>query len=283
MPGRSRNLILNLLLFVVSFEVAGCSKQTPASSKTAGLVSDRDTPSESMPPHDVSSADSNNVDTRVMSDPESGAVAESATATSTDSEGLTDEDLTRTSWENPFQSRLWASEDWKLDATSMTFESAESRSVPPLAATFLRPYRNIVIECRLACPAITTSRASPESTQTHPSHLFELRLVGPDTGGWAGLIIDADSVSLIEATGSQQPVQRILRKCPRDVDEIRDSNSRQADVRITMTANRILVAVDGRLKINVTRPGAILNADCQAQFIAHQPGTTLSELRIEGE
>jgi len=269
MACRSRDSILILLLIVVAVELPGCAEQTPVDSRTIEASANTDVRSEPVSHHNAGNF---RVEYSLNSAQSSGTNPE-VPATAAGTGDLTDEDLARSSWEDPFLPQLWSCKGWRFGAKSMACQSEQRHP-----ATFLRPYRNIVIECQLNSPINSTITPSQESKQL--SGQFELRLVNQSIGNWAGLTVDADSVSLTEFVAARQPVSRILRKCTHNFD---NTSNQQVNVRMTMTANRILVAIDGRLKINVTRPGAVLNADCLAQFIAHQPGTSLSELRIEGE
>ena len=187
-----------------------------------------------------------------------------------ETEPLTEADLARSSWENPFYHRLWSCEGWRLDKESMTCDSGD---LPP--ATFLRPYRNVVVEFRL-------SRSDQPGdgllTESSPA-LFELRLFDRATRNWAGLVMDLGSVSLKEFRENRTTELQMLREASQDF----TNTHHGVLVRFTLTPNRVLVAINGRLKINAARPTAIMNTDCLLQFVSLEPGATLSELRIEGE
>lgn len=274
---RSRDSILNLLIFAFATGLSGCSEPSSVGSKTVEVAANEDVRSETASHQNAGTLQTSEIESGLKSASASNSETEPyVSAVSTDSGDLTDEDLARSSWENPFHPRLWSCENWQLGAHTMTCQSE-----PLHPATFLRPYRNIVIECQLTCPTGSAGTSASEPKQS--SNQLEFRLVNQGTGNWAGLMIDADDVSLTEFVAARQPTLRTLRKCSHKFNNSEKSNHRRIDVRVTMTANRILVAIDGRLKINVTRPSAILGADCLARFIAHQPGTTLSQLRIEGE
>lgn len=177
-------------------------------------------------------------------------------------------DFTRSSWENPFQPRLWTCQGWKISDRSMSSESPL-----PARATFFRPYRNLVIECRLA--RSTEIEVNLSSTSPMP---FEIGLVNESTGNRTGLMIDSDKASLVEARKERESVLKVVREVSFDACEEPD----EITVRLTLTPNRILVAIDGHLRINAARPATIMNTDCRAQFVVHQPGIKLSDLRFEG-
>jgi hypothetical protein len=182
---------------------------------------------------------------------------------------LSEDDLARSSWENPFRPRLWSSEGWRIGEKSMVSES-EGVSL----ATFLRPYRNVVIECRL-----TQSEQSTKDSPADSPLCFELRLFEKLTGNWTGLKTTAETVLLSQFASDQQPALRVLRETPPEPSD----DSHEMTVRFTMTPNRILIAINGRLRINASRPASSMHCDCLSQFVVHQPGVTLSDLRIEGD
>jgi len=189
-------------------------------------------------------------------------------------ETLSNAELARSSWENPFLPRLWSGEGWRTSKDSMTCESESSQP-----ATFLRPYRNVVIECQLSWPVSATT-PSPQP----PPIEFEVRMLDRNTGGWAALTVDSDEielseVELSETDGKTRTSFKSLRRAANDIDR----NEPKISVRMTMTPNRVLVAINGQMKINSPRPGSIMNTECLTQFVAKQPGTRISELRFEGD
>lgn len=250
--------LLNLLMFAAACGTLGCFEK-PASNSKPDQPAIRSQP----PPHH------DGTEIPIPPGETEASVAPTNPAAAVESGKLTDADLARSSWENPFRPRLWSCEGWRIDEDSMTSETESTSS-----ATFLRPYRNVVIECRLSRP--TESATSPATESSAP---FELRLLDQSTGNWIGLIVATDSVSLSEFSADQQPDLQTLRKTPREA----GNESQEIAVRLTMTPNRILVAIDARLKINAARPSASMIAECLVQFVAHEAGVTLSDLRIEGD
>lgn len=181
---------------------------------------------------------------------------------------LSEADLARTSWENPFRPRLWSSDGWRLDEDSMTSGNATS---PP--ATFLRPYRNVVIECRFS----RQGEVIPPDGQS--SIEFELRLLNRDTHRWTSLSYASGKVTLSESGNDTLSAQRPLRESK----DAANSDTKDLDVRLTMTPNRVLVAVNGQMRINSPRPTSILNAECLPQFVVDQPGVSVTDIRFEGD
>ena len=185
-----------------------------------------------------------------------------------DERQLSESDLVRSSWENPFLPRLWACEGWTIEEDSMICESETA-----WPATFLRPYRNGVIECRF-------SRSAEEASVEEPSPIeFELRLLNRDTRRWAAVSHESGKVTLSEPQKDEAQTQRPLRASPDTI----GNESRDVDVRLTMTPNRILVAINGQIRINSRRPASILNAECLSQFVVRERGVTISDVRFEGD
>lgn len=181
---------------------------------------------------------------------------------------LSDADLARTSWEDPFRPRLWSCDGWRINEDSMTFESET-----PLPATFLRPYRNVVIECRFS------RSGEVDSSENRPPIEFELRLRNRDTQSLTILACNSGKLTLSESDGEASSAQRPLREYTQAV----SGDSQDVEVRLTMTPNRILVAVNGQMRINSPRPTSVLNAQCILQFIVHEPGIVLADVRLEGD
>jgi hypothetical protein len=237
--------------------VTGCSEQAVSNIHT-GKPSDS---AEQNLTHDVT------VDTGSSTQGDK-PVKEGQPEVTTESASLTEADLARSSWENPFRPRLWSCEGWTIDKNSMICESEF-----PASATFLRPYRNVVVECRLS----RTAESGGDSS-TEPPLSFELRLIDKSTSNWAGLLTTADSVSLSEFISGRKTALKTLRETTRD-----HTDDPEVAVRFTMTPNRILVAINGHLKINAARPASIMHIDCLTQFVIHESGITLSDLRFEGD
>lgn len=180
---------------------------------------------------------------------------------------LSESDLVRSSWENPFHPRLWNCDGWRMDENSM---ATTSESPPP--ATFLRPYRNVVVECRFGTTAAVAASSNESSVEC------EIRLLNQSTQQWTSLSVNSNRVTLAETRG-KSPALRTLRETARSD----TGDNSKVDVRLTLTPNRILVAVDGQMKININRPGSIMMADCLAQFVVAKADLELSELRFEGD
>ncbi|MDA1164324.1 MAG: hypothetical protein O3B13_14610 [Planctomycetota bacterium] len=183
---------------------------------------------------------------------------------------LSQDDLARSSWENPFRPRLWSCDGWRIDEDSMVSDFEEVS-----LATFRRPYRNVVIECRL-----TQSEQSAKDSPAESPQCFELRLLEKSTGNWIGLKTTAESVLLSHFASDQRPALQLLRESP---PEPPSDDNHEMTVRFSMTPNRILIAINGRLRINASRPASLMHRDCLPQFVVHQPGVRLSDLRIEGD
>ena len=183
---------------------------------------------------------------------------------------LIESDLERSSWENPFHPRLWSSDGWWIDEDSM---ASESDSGQP--ATFLRPYRNVVIECRF-------SKATEDRTKTVQERSpieCELRLLSRDSNRWTSLLLGPGDIVLAESVDGANTTVRTLRKTERATGD----DPLEAGIRLTLTPNRLLVAVDGQMRINVARPGSIMMSDCLAQFVVSEASIELSDLRFEGD
>lgn len=184
---------------------------------------------------------------------------------------LPESDLARSSWENPFRPRLWSSEGWGLNEDSMTCDS-DSRQ----PATFLRPYRSVVVECQFS--RAKENESDTETGETVPVEC-ELRLLNRDSNRWASLSLNSASVTLTESVDGSNATTQILR----ETDRTSGGNFSDVVVRLTLTPNRLLVAVDGQMKINVNRPSSIVMADCLAQFVVSKADTKVSDLRFEGD
>lgn len=253
--------ILNSIVVTATFGLAGCFEQA-APDTSSGQPRHTDVPAT----HTDQTITKTVAVTAERSSRINRAVISDQSDFSSQSASLTEADFARSSWENPFQSRLWTCQGWKIDDRSMSSESPV-----PACATFFRPYRNLVVECRLA-------RSGKPEFDSSSSPSFEMRLVDESTGNRAGLVIDSDKACLVEARRDHEAVLKVLREASLDACE----EPEEITVRLTLTPNRILVAIDGHLQINAVRPATIMNTDCRAQFVVHEPGITLSDLRFEG-
>jgi len=184
---------------------------------------------------------------------------------------LTEADLARTSWENPFRPRLWSSENWRIAENSMICDSDSGQP-----ATFFRPYRSVVIECRFSR---TKENESETATEEHMPIECEIRLINRNSNRWVSLSLRPTHITLAESADGANSTMRTLRETDRSSG---DSIS-EVVVRLTLTPNRLLVTVDGQLKINATRPGSIMMVDCLAQFVVLKRNIVLSDVRFEGD
>ena len=181
---------------------------------------------------------------------------------------LSEAELARSSWQNPFRPALWSCGGWRIDDDSMTSETET-----PQPATFLRPYRNVVIECRFS----RKGEVAPSNDQ--PPIEFELRLFNRNTHRWTSLSHASGRVTLSESGNDTLSAQRPLRESG----DVANSDAQELDVRLTMTPNRILVAINGQMRINSPRPTSILNAECLPQFVIYQAGVSVTDIRFEGD
>ena len=184
---------------------------------------------------------------------------------------LTEADLARTSWENPFRPRLWSSGNWRIAENSMICYSDSGQP-----ATFLRPYRSVVIECRFSR---TKENESETATEEHMPIECEIRLINRNSNRWVSLSLRPTHITLAESADGANSTMRTLRETDRSSG---DSIS-EVVVRLTLTPNRLLVTVDGQMKINATRPGSIMMVDCLAQFVVLKRNIVLSDVRFEGD
>jgi hypothetical protein len=256
-PGKHRLIIrpfhiVSVTLASVAFALAGCFQDATPDRSEQVVRSE-------PPPDHVETGNSNPTDEVSGSAEITNAVAQSK---------LTEADRARSSWENPFFPRLWSCEGWRIDENSMTCEADAEQ-----AATFLRPYRNAVIECRIS----TASDSASERNQTPVA--MEVRLLNQGTRQWMSVSLSKESVTVAETTEDDSSNLRPLRSAARDA----GNDPSEADIRLTITPNRLLVAVDGQMKINAARPASIMHAECLPQFIVREAGVTLSDLRLEGD
>lgn len=252
---RSLHIMILTLLAFATVLVSGCSKRSTSESAPPAI------PGERPRLHEETTASSSpivNVESEIDEQP-------------LQLTQLSETDLARSSWENPFRPRLWSSEGWLINEDSMVCESDSGQP-----ATFLRPYRSVVVECRFSRTRGDESESAPE--ENGPIEC-ELRLLNSDSNRWATLSLNSTSITLTESVdGANSTVQTL-----RETDRASGDDFSDVVVRLSLTPNRLLVAVDGQMKINVNRPVSIMMADCLAQFVASKAGTKLSDLRFEGD
>lgn len=250
-----QNMIVLLLTFAIACGSAGCLKDATGDRDKSTIHSEPTLQHDS----NVSSADPE----QIIAGPAVRKMPKSL-----EQRTLSEADLARSSWEDPFRPRLWSHEGWRLGEDSMI---CESEILQP--ATFLRPYRNLVVECQFS------QMDQVDSPADSPPMEFELRLLNRNTQRWASLSQLSGQLTFSEsgneASSEAQP--------PRESTDDVDKDSQEVNVRLTMTPNRILVAIDGQLRMNLPRPTSTLNAECRCQFIGHTPGITLTNLRFEGD
>lgn len=263
MTFRLWSTVLNLIAVVAACGLSSCSER--AESNNSGRPSHRiEAPAADVQPVSTTSSITNRaggvaVSGRDSSDPRITGDARS---------NQTEADFARSSWEDPFHPRLWDSNGWRIDNDSM-----RSESPLPATVTFFRPYRNLVISCQLTRPE------SPKTSRPLDSRSScELRLMNQSTGGLTSLVIDTDRVALIESSQRQTASLNVIREVSLDARE----EPGEFVVRLTLTPNRILVAINGQLRINTARPATIRNTRCLAQFVGHESEVTVRDLRFEG-
>jgi hypothetical protein len=250
---RSFHIVIAVLL-IVAFALAGCLPDAN---------SDRDKPVIRLQPP-------TNLDEVENPKPTDEVSEEAAGNNDSAKPQLTESDLARTSWEDPFRARLWSCEGWRIDEKSMTSGGDAGQ-----AATFLRPYRNAVIECRVSTSTVAVSE--PNRTPVG----IEIRLLNQSTQQWTSLSLSLESITLAESKSGVGALSKLRRL--RSVAREAGNDPSEVEIRLTVTPNRVLVAVDGQMKINAARPASIRNTECLAQFIVHDEGATLSDLRFEGD
>ncbi len=173
----------------------------------------------------------------------------------------------RTNWANPYTAVAWKTSRWRFNDDSMTALPAGASTVERLCpAEFFRDWTAFT-----AAFLVDFDDASDKSARIGPHLLMEvfdpdsadtLRVSFETEHAAAESIMSGEAVTLREASlmKSEEP----------------------SNVGLSLTPNRVLVRVNGRLLLNVPRPSALIDRRCRFRISA-LPGSTVSELRIDGE
>ena len=177
----------------------------------------------------------------------------------------------QTSWQNPFRPELWNLANARLDQGALAFDGIGR-------AMFLRSYSRLMTEFQVR---------DMQDAGEHVPLNFDVELFTPAQD--AGLVVRfADGECRLEVQAANAQTQ-VLRS--QEVESLTGGGH----VRISATANRIMVAWNGRIVINAARPSALVNSQLYVQLInrtqprprsaadADSIGLVVSELRFEGE
>lgn len=175
----------------------------------------------------------------------------------------------QTSWQNPFRPELWNLANARLDQGALAFDGIGR-------AMFLRSYSRLMTEFHVR---------DMQNAGEHVPLNFDVELFTPAQD--AGLVVRfADGECRLEVRTANAQTQ-VLRS--QEVESLTGGGH----VRINATANRIMVAWNGRIVINAARPSALVNSQLYVQLINRTPprsaadadsiGLVVSELRFEGE
>jgi hypothetical protein len=173
-----------------------------------------------------------------------------------------DDLLQQTSWQNPFNAKLWNLAGAHLDHDAIVFEGVGR-------AIFLRSYRQLMVKFEI------------HKTDNKRPWDLDIELFDPSQEN--GIVVNfGDGECRLESHQSKvKPT--VLRTQP-------ISNEKSTGhIRINATPNRIMVGWNGRVVINAARPSGLVNSQLYLQVTNRRPSNAtdetlvISDMRIEGE
>jgi len=174
----------------------------------------------------------------------------------------------QTSWQNPFDPELWFAEGWSL--TESGLKAPAGHQTP---AVFARPYRQLMLELMVQAPG---------QAQAQEISLLDVQFVTDVS----------DETLSVEWTSEVVSVRRFLNDQPRRLRSSRftaDSGNAEPNaetairLRITLTANRLLIQCDNRPVLNLDRPAPPATRPARVALIPGTAGLHIIEMRLEGE
>lgn len=176
----------------------------------------------------------------------------------------------QTSWQNPFDARLWSADGWSI--TESGLKVLAGHRTP---AVFARPYRQLMLELTAQWPGEVDHREAS---------LLDVQFI-TDT---------PDETLSVEMTSEAVSVRRFLNGQPRLIrsarftsepgnPEVEPSAETPVRLRLTLTANRLLIQRDNRAVLNLDRPAPPVTKPARVAIVPGTAGLHVIEMRLEGE
>ncbi len=162
------------------------------------------------------------------------------------------------SWENPFAPGLWRSSGWKYSPRGMETLGTESSS-----ATFVRPYRKLMLECD-----ILGTGANDAS--------WELRLTTQNAATMS-FVIRSDRISVM---ARENGASRVVLEKPLTTQLLRGV---PRPFRIVATGNRIVVSWDRRRLLTTEQIAAQSGHDIVWSIHTEGAAFHIPRMRVEGD
>lgn len=163
----------------------------------------------------------------------------------------------RESWLKPFRPDLWHAKDWSFEEDSLLSNLSTHRAV------FRQPYVRCSIGLRVASAMLDAQAVAAN---------FELQAV--DGTDRVRIELTPHVLEVREVDSSGELVVRRL-----DLSEVKPTTY----LRITLTGDRLLVAVDEQLAANVAWPHALIGREVLFRVSSPAGPIALSEMRLDGE
>lgn len=164
----------------------------------------------------------------------------------------------QTSWEAPFDSACWNAVGWEFENDGMHSTGMAA------AALFRRPYRRLMLECRIAH---LTEVTAP----------LRLRLTAAATKAAITLAIDERTMAV---TDESHVPARLIKQNRFSPDLTADH---PGHLRLAATGNRLTVSWNGTVLLTCDQPAGHSGRDVQFEFLADRTPYRITALRIEGE
>jgi hypothetical protein len=166
--------------------------------------------------------------------------------------------LDETSWQNPFDAKLWTTSGWQFETDSMSCPTGKR-----CVATFHRKYRKLMFEA--------------EVTPTGKQGTLEIEFFAPRTNAIVSTVLTPKRLTVSAKTRRQQGEIR-----RRDGDYSIDAE-KPGRLRITATGNRLLVFWNNRRVLSCNQPSQQSGQPLTITLVAPSAGWRISKMRLEGE
>lgn len=166
-------------------------------------------------------------------------------------------DLSRTSWQNPFDAGCWRSAGWRFSPEAMRCDAG-----PPAEASFRRTYRELSLELQF------------ESLGERPE--LEIRLDTP--AAETSTTIALSRTALV--VSAESPARRGVidrRALPAAV-----SGQQPSHLRLGTTGNRLRLLWNGRPLLTCAQPARQSGREMTVTFVSRGTGLRITGLRLEG-
>lgn len=179
-----------------------------------------------------------------------------------------------TSWQNPFEERLWNYKKWSIDTQGLLYPAPKTEK--PQECLFARPYRTLMCDINL--------RVHKNIDVPFETPWVGLRLSTPISEAYMDVLIDVQSILVLQyfQEGDEMKEKVLLkRKLPKDFEL--DAASKSYPIRFTSTGNRISLTFGNQRVFSIDQPASQSGQWNYFSLLGFQSKLEIEGLRFEGE